>query len=214
VLDVQVVLNGRNATAGDLAASAQSLLGSLGGLQLAHTDEETVRVLRERFGASVSAFEVLRPGVPLLVAPGGVVFAVGAVRRVVAQTEVPGRRVSRVFLPGLGPQEHLACWSASFLRSYQGSIAALVDADLAFDREHLSHSSPQARTWLPAHAVGVALTSEIGGDLARWSRRTGLALDARGVWTKSVRGPAGAVRRRLLRRRHRRQGAGVPRSLR
>lgn len=212
--DVQVVLNARGVAAEELATSVQGLLPSARRIELAHTDPETVRVLSERFGRAVRPAGSLRSDVPLVVAPARVAFAVGAVRRLVSHTDVPGRCVTRVFLPGLAETEHLACWSTSFLRLYDGSLSSLLDADLSFDRGQLSHSSPRARSWLPAPSVGVAMISETEGDLQRWSRRTGMALDARRAWASTVRGPAGDLRRRLLRRRQRRRAEGAARSVR
>jgi len=214
MVDVQVVLNAGGVSAEELAASVSSLLPSVDRLEVAHTDVASLSVLSERFGAAVGPLDSLRPDLPLLVVPARVAFAFGAVRRLVSHTQVPGRCVTRVFLPELSEAEHLACWSSSFLRLYDGSLSSLVNAGVSFDRRHLSHSSPRARSWLPAHSVGVAMVSDTGDDLERWSRRTGVTLDARRVWGSAVRGPAGGVRRRLVRRRHRRGRGGAARSVR
>jgi len=214
MLEVQVVLSARGVGADELAPSVRSLLQSVRTLRPAPADSADGRMLEEHFGGSVRAAGALRPGVPLLVVPAGVVVAWGAIRRLRAHTEVPGRCVTRVFLPGSREAEFLACWSTSFLRLYEGSLDSLVDADLSFDRAQLSPASPKARSWLPAPAVGVAVVGEVGDDLASWSRRTGMALEARQVWASTVRGPAGGVKRRLARRRHRRRGVDRTRSVR
>jgi hypothetical protein len=141
-----------------------------------------------------------------------VVFASGAVRRMVRHTSVPGRSVTRVLVAGLGDTEYPACWSASWLRLYQGSLLSLVDADLSFDRAHLSARSPKARSWLTAERVGLALVGDQPESLTRWARRTGWSLDAQQAWASIVRGPAGEARRRMARRRHRRRASSVARA--
>jgi len=206
VVEVQTVLSARGVPPEELVISVRSLLFSVRSLAVAHADEPTMQGLRDRFGESVRGLDSHRPGVPLLVAPGRVVFAFGAVRRILAQTGVPGRCVTRVYLPGLEDGQYVACWSASFLRLYPGPLASLVEADLDFDRTHLSVSSPTARSWVPAHALGVSTVGDVSGDLRRWWLATGLALDARSWWSTGVRGPAGGARRRLARRGHRRRG--------
>jgi hypothetical protein len=212
VSEVQVVLDGRGVEERVLAASVTSLLRDVGQVELAHLEPEAMNALRARFAGGVAEAGSLRPGVPLLVSPGRVAFASGAVRRMVRHTSVPGRSVTRVLVAGLGDTEYPACWSASWLRLYQGSLLSLVDADLSFDRAHLSARSPKARSWLTAERVGLALVGDQPESLTRWARRTGWSLDAQQAWASIVRGPAGEARRRMARRRHRRRASSVARA--
>ncbi|MGB7449425.1 MAG: hypothetical protein WA892_09890 [Ornithinimicrobium sp.] len=207
--DVQVVLNGNGLDVRLLSASIETLLRAVRRVELAHVEPATMTSLHGRFGARVKAADHIRPGVPLLVSPGEVAFSSGAVRRIARHTNVPRRCVTRVFLPGVDDDQYPSCWSSAWLGAYQGSLASLVDADLSFDRRHLPARSAQARSWLTAEGVGVALMKAEAEAPTVWARRTGWSLDAQHLFARLVRGPAGGVRRRAARRRHRRRAAAV-----
>ncbi|AXH96757.1 hypothetical protein [Ornithinimicrobium avium] len=182
--ELQVVLDGRGARPEERAVAAATLL--------AQVDQ----TLLDPATAS------LRRDIPLLVVPGRAALARGAVRRVLADLATPGRCLTCVLLPGDGLLR-VAAWAPRWLADWQGSLADLVDADLAFDREHLPTGSPLARAWLRADAVGVSAAADVGADPAGWARRTGLLLDRDAV-VASVRAPLGAARRRMARRGQRR----------
>ncbi|RIK11610.1 MAG: hypothetical protein DCC50_14200, partial [Acidobacteria bacterium] len=155
---LQVVLDGRGAGPEELAAASASLLAQVEGPLL-------------------DATATLRPDVPLLVVPGHVVLARGAVRRLLSDLATPGRCLTCVVAPGSATLTRVTAWAPRWLAHWPGTLADLVDADLAFDREHLPTGSPVARAWLRADAVGVAAAADVGPDPAGWARRTGLLLD-------------------------------------
>ncbi|MGB3762707.1 MAG: hypothetical protein WA966_05735, partial [Ornithinimicrobium sp.] len=65
--------------------------------------------------------------------------------------------------------------------------------------------SPTARLWVLADEIGVSVVQDIGGRTTVWARSTGMRLDLGRLWSTSVRGPAGSVKRRLARKRQRRR---------
>lgn len=212
VIDIQVLLDGRGATSEEHETCARSLLTSVPIVELVHTDPAGAAVLQSQFPGRVEVAERLRSGVPVLVSSGRALFAAGALRRILADNARPDRCVTRLYVPGLEVSERLACWSPFWLSTYDGGMAALVDAGEDFDRDHLPVSSPMARHWIRGEDVGVALAAETAGNVRVWSRRTGLGLDARQVWGSYVRAPAGVSRRRLARWRQRRQSEVAPRA--
>lgn len=208
-MDVQVLLDGRGADPQEAAACVGTLLRAVQRVELMHTPDPTRLVLNDRYGASVRPAQQARSDVPVMVTSPRVVFASGALRRIVKNALVDGRVVTRLFIPGLSEDEQVTCWSPVWLRSYEGGVTDLLDAGFAFDRAHLPHGSPTARSWVRADEVGVSLSSDVEGKVVVWAARTGAELDARRWWGESVRAPAGAAKRRLARRRQRRGQASV-----
>lgn len=210
VIELQVLLDARGATPEEVATAAGTLLGSVPQLQVVRADEAQTALLTARFGERTPGLQLgtgrLRRDVPLLVAPGTAAYARGAVRRVLADLATPGRCLTCVLVPGQDVGPRVACWAPGWLSGYAGTLADLVEADLAFDREHLPAGSPVARSWLRADAVGVVPAAEVGAEGDAWSRRTGLRLDRDAV-IASVRAPLGSARRRAARRRQRRAQA-------
>lgn len=205
VVNAQVLLDGRGAGLDDVLLSAARLRRSSRPVEVVNTPKPTWKALRGAFGASVVPTAGLRRDVPLVVVSGRVALASGAVRRLVAHSDVRGRCVTRVLVPGLNEAQQVTCWSTAWLKSYGGDVADLLDADLAFDREHLPPGSPTARSWVLADQIGVSVVEDIGGRTAMWARSTGMRLDLGRLWGTSVRGPAGSVKRRLARKRQRRR---------
>lgn len=209
--DLQVLLDPRGATQQELSAGVATLLAQVPHVEVVGPTHAQLADLLRRFGSRVSRAGHLRAGVPVLVTSGRVCWGAGSVRRVLKELATPGRSLTRVLVPGLpAGQGQVACWSAQWLDGFAGSVVDLVDADLAFDRIHLSRESPLARSWVRADVIGLAPATEVGtGDVGRWSRLTGVAL-ARQELVASLRAPLGAARRRLTRRRQRARAAQVP----
>ncbi|WP_435201162.1 hypothetical protein [Janibacter sp. GS2] len=205
--DLQVLLDPRGVTGEELRAGVGTLLTQVPAVELVHPTRVQSADLTGRFGSRVISAVRLRTDVPVLVTSGDVCFASGAVRRVLAELDTPGRSLTRILLsdsPVVVGQ--VACWAPQWLSGYSGTVEGLVEADLDFDREHLSRTSSVVRSWVRADAVGMAPASTVGEDPQRWSRRTGRALVVQDVLTVA-RAPAGAVRRRLERSGQRRRYA-------
>lgn len=201
--DPQVLLDTRGATERELRASLATLLDQVSVVELVGAGTGRVAELAERHGGRVRAAPEVRSGVPVLVVSGRLCWATGGVRRILADLSVPGRSLTRVVVHGLPLAEgQVACWAPEWLAGFSGTPGELSAADLRFDRQHLPHDSPVARSWLRADAVGVALVAEVGQPPQRWSRRTGRDL-ARQELLSRARAPLGALRRRVRRSRHR-----------
>lgn len=213
--ELQVLLDGRGARPEELAIAAVTLLATVPRASAPHVGllgTGAVRALQHRLGERLRELDPatapLRRHVPLIVVPGRAAIACGAVRRLLADLATPGRCLTCVLVPGGDGTDRLACWAPRWLGDWAGSLPDLLDADLAFDREHLPAGSPVARAWLRPDAVGVASATAVGADPEGWARRTGLLLD-RDAAVASVRAPLGAVRRRVSRARQRRSRAQV-----
>ncbi len=212
VSNVQVLLDGHGVSPDVLVLSVQTLLREVDVVEVVRAPAVVRPRLKFRFGDSVAPADSLRRNVPLVVASGRVAFAAGSLRRLRNNSEIPGRCLTRVLFPGPGGDALLACWSAQWLASYGGDFRQLLEADLDFDREHLSATSPMARSWVLAEAIGVALADDAGTNVDLWRQRTGLGLDAAQLWASRVRAPAGVARRRMSRWQHRRQRAALSRT--
>lgn len=206
VTDLQVLLDPRGVTSKEMFASVGTLLGQVPHVEVVEPTDSQIADLLRRFDSRVSRASCPRAGVPVLVTSGHLCWAAGSVRRVLKDLATPGRSLTRVLVPGLPAAEgQAACWGPQWLAGFTGSVTDLVDADLAFDRDHLPRASPLARSWVRADAIGLAPVAEVGADSAqRWSRMAGLDL-ARQELLASVRAPLGSARRRLGRRRQRAQ---------
>ncbi len=143
-----------------------------------------------------------------LVVPAGVVLARGAVTRLAERASVPGRIVTRVFLPGLTAIGPVTRWDAAWLRDRELDAPQIAAASPDLDRDLFDHTDPRVRAWVPADEIGVALLADLGDDPAGWSRRTGrrLALTGR---LAPARSWAGAVRRSRALRAQRREMAAA-----
>lgn len=203
-MDVQVLLDGRDADPQEAATAAGTLLRAVKQVELVHTAEATRIMLQDRYAASVRPAGELRRDVPVLVTSPRVIFAAGALRRIVKRAHGQGRVVTRVFIPGLSEGQQVTCWSPAWLSSYEGGAADLLDAGLDFDRENLPPGSPTARLWVRGDELGVSLSADVEGKVAVWVARTGAELEARRFWGESVRGRAGVAKRHLARCRQRR----------
>lgn len=143
----------------------------------------------------------------LLVVTAPVVFAPGAVRALTRSATSPGRVVTRVMMPGGGPTD-VALWSAAWLSRHSVDLQQLPELGLEFDRVHLPHGDPQARAWVRADEVGIALLAPDTAETRRWALVEGLRLWGRRA-TSSVRSALGQVRRtRALARQRRRHFRG------
>lgn len=204
MVNVQVVLDGSGADLAETLACVGSLLRSVPQVEFVRTPDETRRALRDRHIGSVRPADSVRQDAPLLITSGHVVFAAGAVRQIVRHTQVPGRVVTRVFIPGLPEGAHVTCWSSTWVSAHVAHPSELLDAGLIYDAKHLPPGSPTTRSWVRGDELGVSLRDEVSGKVSIWAARTGAALYAQRWWGQSVRAPAGATKRRLARRRQRR----------
>ncbi len=210
--ELQVLLDARGATPGELATAADTLLASVPGLEVVDADPAQLAELARRVGPRArtlvpdAADRAPRRDVPVLVAPGRAAYARGAVRRMLSELSVPGRCAVCVLVPGEDVDARVALWAPAFLGTFRGSLADLSSAGLAFDREYLPAGSPVARVWLRSDSVGIAPAADVGDGAARWALATGLRLD-RDAAVASVRAPLGVARRRVARRRQRRAGS-------
>src|SRR5699024_6049538 len=112
---------------------------------------------------------------PLLVVTSPVVFAHGAVDRIMVRSLSPGRVVTRVLVPEVEATS-VARWSGDWVARLGVIPTQLADAGLMFDRHWLPHDDPQVRAWIRADEVGAI---GFGGDRAaalRWSRLEGVRL--------------------------------------
>lgn len=182
-----------------------TLLRQVESVHLINTSPTSARLLKERFGSAIHTETPSLSGLPLLVTSGRVAFAWGSVHRLRQQSEIPGRCVTRVLLPGPDGGELTRCWSRQWLASFEGELGDLLRADLSFDREHLPHSSPTARAWVRGDELGLALTADVGDNLIAWHRRVGVHLGASRWWSNHIRARAGVARRHMARRRQRNQ---------
>ncbi|SEE98586.1 hypothetical protein [Ruania alba] len=209
-----VLADVRGLSLGDAALVLETLCGQAD--RVAARCDATVRgPLAEKFPEAVGvAWDVPMDGHVLMVtAP--VAFGPGAVASLVQRAAVPGRIVTRVFLPDSGGSSMIALWSAEWLTEHGIDGDRLPELGLTFDNAHLPHDHPQARAWIPADEVGVVPTSEVGPDLEAWARAERNRVRRQSRWS-GVRARLGTVRRelRLLRQRraHRRRtaaGTGV-----
>jgi hypothetical protein len=204
VTELQVLLDARGRSVEELSVSIRTLLAQVRAVELVHVDDEVLTAVAGRSGGAVTRARQLRRGASVLVVPGSAALARGAVRRVLADLAVPGRRLTCVLVPGDLAGLRVACWSAGWVAGYGGTVEELVDAGLAFDRDHLPAGSPTARAWLRADHVGVAAVDDVGPRPGRWAWRAGAAL-GRDTAVRAARAPLGTARRRLARRRQRRR---------
>lgn len=207
--ELQVLLDPRGATSAQLRTSVGTLLDQVPAVELVGASDDQLTELAEIFGSRTLPAQRLRHGVPVLVTSGQVCFAAGAVRRIVKQLRMPGRLLTRVLVPQRpSVAGQVACWGPTWSSGYSGTLEQLIDADLDFDREHLSRESSLARLWIRADEVGVALVSAVGPDPRQWSRRVERDLRRQDLLALT-RAPAGAVRRRFDRRAQRRRYAAT-----
>lgn len=208
--DPQVLIDPRGATGQELRTSVASLLDQVPDVEVVNPSPSQLTDLSGHFGERVQVAGSIHPDRPVLVGSGKVCWSSGAVRRVLADLATPGRSLTRVVVHGLPVSEgQIACWAPGWTADFTGTPAELARVDLDFDRAHLPRSSPVARSWLRADAVGVALVAEVGGNPRRWARRTGLQLSGQRL-AASVRAPLGALRRRVRRRGQRRRYEAAP----
>lgn len=205
---LQVVVDGENdgaqIAAVGLVNCVQTLLTQTESVHVINVSAAVGDELRARFGKGIGSLATITSGQALLLTSARAVFASGSTRRMSWHSEMPGRCLTRVLLPGIGGQNLVRCFSAKWLASFDGDLADLVRADLTFDRQHLPTSSPTARAWVRGDELGVALAANVDGDLSAWQRRVGAQLDVQRWWGQQVRARAGVARRRLSRRRQRR----------
>lgn len=141
-------------------------------------------------------------GADVLVVTGPVVFARGALARIRAQLDEPGRAVVRVLVPGEDPAS-VALWSGEWIARAGVDAESLMSGGLDIDRKQLPHDDPRARAWVRADDVGIARCTD-PGRAAGWSRREGVQLSLRRVLT-SLRSLLGQAKRRRHLARQRRQ---------
>jgi hypothetical protein len=204
VTELQVLLDARRRGVEELAASLRTVLSQVPAVEVVHADEGVLAALADRFGGRVAPARQLRRDAHILVVPGSAALARGAVRRLLADLAVPGRRLTCVLVPGDHGGLRVACWSAGWAAGYAGTVEELVDAGLAFDRDHLPTGSATARAWLRADQVGVAPAHDVGARAGRWAWGAGAAL-GRDAAVARLRAPLGTARRRIARRRQRRR---------
>ena len=113
--DLQVLLDAHGAGAEELSTAATTLLASVPGVELVRATDAQADQLTSRFGDRLLPLDLRsaagRRDVPVLVAPGRAAFARGAVRRLLADLETPGRCLTCVLVPGDDVGTRVACWA-------------------------------------------------------------------------------------------------------
>jgi len=89
----------------------------------------------------------------VLVLPAGIVLARGALARLARHAAMPGRQVTRVFLPGL--DRPVALWRLELVRRAGLSLEQLARGGTELERPLLDPADGRARAWVPADEIGV-----------------------------------------------------------
>lgn len=211
-VDVSVVVDASGAVGDQLMACVSTLVAEAGSVTVQHAALRDQMMLIERFGTLVRVADAeVAAAMPtaavgaILTTTAQVAFADGSLSRLADNAAAPGRIVTRVLVSGAGDVP-IAWWSAAWAADHGLTPLDLAGADLAFDRTHLPHDSPQARAWVRGDDLGVVPVENIGTDVMAWARAEGRRLD-RYEHVAALRSRAGAVKRRWMLRRQRRQSA-------
>lgn len=214
--DVTVVVDASGADGDQLMACVSTLVAETDSVTVFAAEPHDQTTLTARFGDSVRAYganaEAESPTAAagaVLTTTAQVVFARGSLARLAARAATPGRIVTRV-LVSADPDTRTAWWSAPWAVDHRFTPIDLARADLAFDRTHLRHDSPQARAWVRGDDIGVVSAADAGPDVASWTRAEGRRL-ARHARMTALRARAGEARRRWMLYRQRRRRADAQR---
>lgn len=201
-----ILVNAREATAIDVEATVATALLSSPEVSVVDATPEVANRIEANFGANVRLRvpEPFQPETNVIVLQAGVCVTAESLKRLNAILDDSATSLGRILLSAEEPLVGATWFSQELLASNNWTAPEVATADLAFDRQQLP-SSPNARRWIRAEEVGMALRSSITTDLESWAKNQRLPQLKQRVWRDQTRPRLATAKRKLKLSKQRRE---------